>query len=87
MLSPTMVNTFHWGFTRQSTGFVGNSNQPYGTLFYGLDQGFTYSHNAQTPVHNLLDDFSWTKGKHTLQLGGNIGFVRDPRVSFEHSFS
>ncbi len=86
VLTPTVVNTFHWGFTRQSTGIVGNSNQSW-DAFYGLDQGFTYSHNAQTPVHNLLDDFSWTKGNHTLQLGGNVGFARDPRVSYEHSFS
>src|SRR6266852_4114127 len=86
VLSPSMVNTFHWGFTRQSTGFVGNSNQPW-DAFYGLDQGFTYTHNLQTPVNNLLDDFSWTKGKHTLQFGGNIGLARNPRLSFEHSFS
>jgi len=86
VLSPSVVNTLHWGFTRQSTGFVGNSNQEWNT-FYGLDPSFTYSHNAQTPTHNLLDDFSWTKGKHTLQLGGNIGYVRDPRLSLQHSFS
>jgi hypothetical protein len=87
VLSPTVVNTFHWGFTRQSTGFVGNSDTKEWNTFYNLSQSFTYSHNAQTPTHNLLDDFSWTKGKHTLQLGGNIGYVRDPRLSFEHSFS
>jgi len=86
VLNPSMVNSFHWGFTRQSTGFLGNSNQEWNT-FYGLDQGISYSHNAQTPVQNLLDDFSWTKGKHTLQFGGNIGIVRDPRFSLEHSFS
>ncbi|MBZ5719838.1 MAG: carboxypeptidase-like regulatory domain-containing protein [Acidobacteriia bacterium] len=86
VLNPTMVNTFHWGFTRQSTGFQGNANQEW-NVFYGLDQGIVYSHNAQTPVHNLIDDFSWTKGKHTLQMGTNIGFVRNPRVSYEHSFN
>jgi len=86
VLSPTVVNTFHWGFTRQSTGILGNSNQQW-NVFYGLDQGIVYSHNLQTPVHNLLDDFSWAKGKHTLQFGGNVGFARNPRVSFEHSFS
>ncbi|HXM20789.1 MAG TPA: carboxypeptidase-like regulatory domain-containing protein [Terriglobales bacterium] len=86
LLSPTVVNTFHYGFTRQSTGFIGNSNQPW-DAFYGLDQGFTYSHNAQTPVNNLLDDVSWTKGKHTLQFGANVGLARNPRVSYEHSFS
>jgi carboxypeptidase family protein len=86
VLSPTMVNTATWGFTRQSTGFVGNTNQEI-NVFYGLDQGFVYSHNAQVPVNNFLDDFSWTKGKHALQFGGNFGIVRDPRVSLEHSFS
>jgi hypothetical protein len=86
VLNPSMVNSFHWGFTRQSTGFLGNSNQEWNT-FYGLDQGISYSHNAQTPVQNLLDDFSRTKGKHTLQFGANIGIVRDPRFSLEHSFS
>ncbi len=86
VLSPTMVNTATWGFTRQSTGFVGNTNQEW-NVFYGLDQGIVYGHNAQVPVNNFLDDFSWTKGKHTLQFGGNFGIVRDPRVSLEHSFS
>ena len=86
ILSATMVNTLHWGFTRQSTGIVGNSNQPW-NVFYGLDQGIVYSHSAQTPVHNFLDDFSWTKGRHTLQTGGNVGFARNPRLSYEHSFS
>jgi Carboxypeptidase regulatory-like domain len=86
VLSRTMVNTATWGFTRQSTGFVGNTNQEW-NVFYGLDQGFVYGHNAQVPVNNFLDDFSWTKGKHTFQFGVNIGIVRDPRVSLEHSFS
>ena len=86
VLSPSVSNTFHWGFTRQSTGILGNSNQPWNE-FYGLDQGIFYSHSAQTPVQNISDDFSWTKGKHTLQFGGNLGFARDPRVSYEHSFS
>jgi hypothetical protein len=86
VLNSAMVNSLHWGFTRQSTGFLGTSNQEWNT-FYGLDQGISYSHNSQTPVQNFLDDFSWTRGKHTLQFGGNIGIVRDPRFSLQHSFS
>ena len=86
VLTSTIANSFHWGFTRQSTGFVGDSNQPWNT-FLGLDQGITYSRNFQMPVHNLTDDLSWTKGKHTLQFGGNVGIARDPRVSYLHSFS
>ena len=85
VLTPAVVNSFHWGFTRQSTGFVGNSQQEW-NVFYGLDQSFAYSHAAQTPTHNILDDVSWTKGNHSLQLGANLGWVRDPRSSLEHSF-
>jgi hypothetical protein len=87
VLSSNKVNTFHWGFTRQSTGFQAGAPQQHWDLFYGLDQGVVYSHKSQTPMHNLLDDFSWTLGKHTLQFGGNLGFARDPRQSYEHSFS
>ena len=86
VISSTMANSFHWGFTRQSYGAVGDSNQPW-NFFLGLDQGVTYSHNLQVPIHNLADDFSWTKGKHTIQLGGNLAFARNPRTSYLHSFS
>jgi carboxypeptidase family protein len=84
VLSPTLTNSFRWGFTRQSFGVVGNTNQPWNT-FLGLDQGLTFSHNFQVPLHNLLDDFSWTKGTHTFQFGAAIGLARDPRTSYLHS--
>jgi Carboxypeptidase regulatory-like domain len=86
LIGTGMVNNFRWGYTRQSTGHLGNSTQPWNT-FYTLDNSFAYSHNFQMPVNNFLDDFSWTKGKHTIQLGANIGIARDPRVSYLHSFS
>src|SRR6202007_1034984 len=74
VLSSTMTNSFHWGFTRQSFGIVGNTDQQWNT-FLGLDQGINYSHNFQVPVHNFLDDFSWTKGTHTFQFGTAIGIA------------
>ena len=86
VLSSAMVNNFRYGFTRQSFGVVGNNNQPSNT-FIGLDQGLTYNQSFQLPVHNLVDDFSWTKGTHTLQFGANIGLARDPRSSNLHANS
>lgn len=86
LLTSSAVNTLHYGFTRQSTGFLGNTQQEW-NIFYGLDQGINYSHNSQTPVNNFLDDFSWTHGSHSLQFGTNLGFARDPRLSYEHSFA
>jgi hypothetical protein len=84
VLSNTLTNSFRWGYTRQSYGVVGNTNQPWNT-FLGLDQGIAYSHNFQVGIHNLLDDVSWSKKSHTFQFGTSIGLARDPRESFLHS--
>jgi hypothetical protein len=86
VLSPSLTNSFVWGFTRQSFGVVGNTpnNQAWNT-FLGLDQGIAYSHNFQVNLHNLKDDLSWTKKTHAFQFGAAIGLARDPRESFLHS--
>src|SRR6266481_419953 len=84
VLTNTLTNSFRWGYTRQSYGVVGNTNQPWNT-FLGLDQGIAYSHNFQVGIHNLLDDVSWSKKSHTFQFGTSIGLARDPRESFLHS--
>jgi hypothetical protein len=84
VLNPTMVNSFHWGFTRQSFGVIGNTNQQWNE-FLGLDQGIKFSHNFQLPLHNFVDDFSWTKGTHSFQFGTSIKIARNPRTSFLHS--
>src|SRR6267154_2402646 len=84
VLNPTLTNSFHWGFTRQSLGVTGNTDQQWNE-FLGLDQGITFSHSFQVPLHNLLDDVSWTKGTHSFQFGAAIGIARDPRTSYLHS--
>ena len=84
VLTPALTNSFRWGFTRESFGLVGNTDQQWNE-FLGLDQGITFSHSFQVPLHNLLDDVSWTKGTHTFQFGAAIGIARDPRQSYLHS--
>ncbi len=84
VISSTLTNSFRWGFTRQSYGVVGNTNLPWNE-FLGLDQGVSYSRNFQVPMHNLLDDFSWTKSNHAFQFGTSISLARDPRTSYLHS--
>ncbi|HXJ87859.1 MAG TPA: TonB-dependent receptor [Candidatus Binatia bacterium] len=95
-LSNTLLNTFRWGYTRQSLGIIGNNNtQPF-ILFRtlnnnevgdGSDLAIVRSTSHQLPIHNLIDDISWSRGKHTLQFGTNIGFARQPQQSFVNSFS
>jgi hypothetical protein len=96
LLKPTLVNNFHWGFTRQSFGNIGNNDSKPFIFFRGLndDEGaanselaVTRSSSFQTPVHNFVDDVSWTRGKHTFQFGTNVRFIRNPRQNFLSSFS
>ena len=84
VLTPTLTNSFHWGFTRQSFGIVGNTDAQWNT-FLGLDQGITFSHSFQVPLHNFVDDLSWTRKTHTFQFGAAIGIARNPRTSYLHS--
>ena len=84
VLNPAMVNSFHWGFTRQSFGIIGNTDQQWNE-FLGLDQGINFSHNFQLPLHNFVDDFTWTKGTHSFQFGTSIKIARNPRTSYLHS--
>ena len=96
LLKSTLVNNFHWGFTRQSFGNIGNNDSQPFVFFRGLndDEGannselaVTRSSSFQTPVQNFVDDLSWTRGKHTFQFGTNIRLIRNPRQNFLSSFS
>jgi hypothetical protein len=96
VLKPTLINSFHFGFTRQSSGDIGNNDTTPVIEFRGLNdnstsngssQAFRRSQSFQTPVYNITDDISWTRGKHTLQFGTNIRFIRSPRTNFLSSFS
>jgi hypothetical protein len=84
VLTPTLVNSFRYGFTRESYGVLGNTDLPWNT-FLGLDQGISYSRSFIVTMHNLVDDLSWTKKSHSMQFGATIGLARDPRTSFLHS--
>jgi hypothetical protein len=92
-LSPTMVNNFRYGLTRQSQARNGNSDQPF-IRFRGLNDNsfqapnnFFYGRGFTLPVNNFVDDFSWKKGSHSLSMGANVRFIRNARTSLANSFS
>ena len=86
VISPTMLNNFHYGYIRESSGIVGNSTQPW-NLIFEVSQGITRSSAFQRPIHNFTDDFSVVRGEHTLQFGAQIAFLRDPESNLNGSFS
>lgn len=95
VLRPNLVNNFRYGYTRQSFGQIGNQNQDV-IYFRGINDNGTPNNsslavtdntNFQVPVHNFVDDLSWIKGRHALQFGGNINFLRNPQSNNTNSFS
>jgi hypothetical protein len=88
VFSNTLLNTFRYGFTRQSESTQGLQTAPQ-TSFRFIDDlaPATSSTAFHVPVHNWVDDISWTKGKHTLQFGTNVRLINNVRASNATSFS
>jgi|HubBroStandDraft_6_1064221.scaffolds.fasta_scaffold17755_1 hypothetical protein len=86
VISQSLVNNFRYGFVRESVGTIGNSTQEWNYL-QAFDQGINYSSSFQRPVHNLTDDVSWIRGRHTWQFGFQFAFLRNPESNLNTSFS
>jgi len=82
LIRNNLINNFRYAFIRQGLGDTGLSSQPYNHL-RGLDdtQGFTSTILTNVPVQNFVDDLSWTKGKHTIQVGTNWRLIHNNRQS------
>ncbi len=80
LISSTLVNNLRYGYIRQGLGDTGLSSTDY-NFFRGLDnvQGLSNTVLTNVPVQNLVDDLSWTKGKHTLQFGANLRIISNNR--------
>ncbi len=86
-LSNTIVNRAAYGFTRAAFSDQGDeSGNFYSFRFIFRPLGFKSSLLRTTPVHNFVDDLSWIKGSHTLQLGGNVRLISNNRTSFGAAF-
>jgi len=86
-LSNSLLNTFRYGLTRQAFSIQGDSSDPsisFRDVF--SPRAFNRTLSRTTPVHNLTDDFSWTKSDHTFQFGGNIRLIRNGRTSYANAW-
>lgn len=87
VLRTDLLNSFRYGYIRQGFADVGRQTQHY-VNFRGLDNLTAQTPTSQTlvPVHNFVDDITWTKGAHTLQFGGNLRVINNIRNSNAFSF-
>jgi hypothetical protein len=86
-INSSLVNTFRYGLTREAFSSQGDSSIN-GTTFRFVYSplAFTRTLNRVTPVHNFVDDLSYVKGSHSVQVGGNVRIVRNDRTTFANSF-
>lgn len=85
--SNSFLNRFSYGFTRTAFTQSGDSNQNRVNFrFIFSPNAFARSLSRTTPVHNFVEDISWTKGNHTMGFGGNVRLIRNSRTSFGASF-
>jgi hypothetical protein len=80
-ISPRLTNDLRYGLTRPGSAIRGDINSPYvsfGTLTPLA--AYTTSQVAITLMHNIVDDITYTRGRHTIQAGANYRLVLD-----EHS--
>lgn len=87
VLTPNLVNTLRYGLTRQGVDNAGISKDPQIYLAaVAQPQAFTRSTSYIIPVHNIVDDLSWTKHDHNFQFGVNIRIIDDQRASDANSY-
>jgi hypothetical protein len=87
-ISPTLVNDIRYGYIRQGYGNYGIGTGDYVDFrFMSTATAETRTTIASVPVNNIVDNLNWTKGKHSIEIGGNWRLVHQNRDSDSSSFN
>jgi hypothetical protein len=87
-ISPNMVNDIRYGFIRQGFGNSGVGSGDYVDFrFIATATSETRSTIVSVPVNNIVDNLSWTKGRHSIQIGANWRLVHQNRDTNANSFN
>src|SRR5579863_623288 len=86
-LSPAIVNTVRYGLTRIGVAQSGTVGASFFVRSFTDVQDFGARPLARAvPVHEINNDLSWTRGRHTFQFGGSMYFVRNTNTNDTNSF-
>lgn len=86
-ISPNKINNFRYGLTRQAFSAGGDATEnAISFRFIYSPLNYSYALSRITPVHNFTDDFTWIKGNHTFQFGGNVRIITNERRDSSPAF-
>lgn len=83
VITPHLVNVAGYGYTRLGLATTGNSTVIPTFYFAALTPAPRASQRV-SPVTNLTDDLTWTKGRHTVQFGTNVRIIENDRTAFNN---
>jgi hypothetical protein len=88
VISPHLVNALNYGYNRFSEASTGNSTV-YPTFGFTAYTATPRASRTLQPLHNINDDLTWTKGRHTAQFGISFRFSQFTSLSYNNfeSFS
>ena len=86
--TPNLVNNFIYSYTREGLNTAGvSSADAFNIRFFSSNVAFTHGSGRIVPSHNFKDNVSWTRGKHTIEFGGDTDFIRNHRISGDPGFA
>jgi hypothetical protein len=89
ILSPTLINSFTYGLTRLGQAFSGVSGTGFQfepTALSPLDNWSARAKARTNPLNNIVDDITWSKGKHTITAGLNLRFSQNNLTTYTSSY-
>lgn len=83
-----LINNLRYGYVRQQLDNTGAGTSSYSDLV-GISPLTAENRTTllNVPVHNLVDDVTWIKGKHTVQFGGNWRVISNNTLANTVSFA
>ena len=83
-----IVNDLRYAFIRQGYSSAGIGQGDYVTVrFYTQPTSQDRSAIVNVPVHTIVDNFTWTKGAHSLSAGGNWRMIFNNTSNNTNSFN
>jgi hypothetical protein len=87
-VSPNIVNDIRYGYIRQGFGNSGVGSGDYVDFrFMANATAETRSTITSVPVNNIVDNLSWAKGRHNIQIGANWRLIHQNHNSNSISFN
>lgn len=87
-LSSSLINDLRYGYIRQGYADAGTATKDY-VHFRFIDNinPQTSTTIVSVPVHNIIDNITWTHGNHTIQGGVNWRLIGNNRSTNANSFN